>query len=143
MELNEFLPILNNTTCFYVNKNGLITIDENWHLPLMQLTILYYWERFSKVVGQKKLWFVLGSLRKTDRLLFKADGTPYEPPDVLNDLIKSEREQKIVKDILAHSFSWTTFVVFVLVFIVVVWTAYGLLNIKTYLRAAFTSDSIS
>lgn len=140
MNLNEFLPVINGSLAFYQNTNGLITIDDAWHLPVIQLTILYNWERFARVVGQEHLWRILTSFNKSDRLYFFANGLPYNPPSGLVTLVTSERQQLIIKHVKKHSINRVDIALVCVILMLVTQVTYIITNLKVHLRAALTKD---
>lgn len=141
MDLENYLPITNNALSFYINNAGLITLDDCWHLPLLQMTIVHYWDRFSKVVGHIQLWSILENMKKSDRLNFFTDGTPYNPPDSLVYLIKCEKEQQIISHISNHSYSLITIIFLGIIFLLIYNTTSSYIyKLKDYLQMALTKD---
>lgn len=142
MNIDEYMPIINGKICFYINENGLLTIDENWHIPIIKLSILYYWERFSNAVGHVRLWKTLVNLKMADRLYFHVDGTPFNPPTGIKAIIDCEKEKEIIKYMRKNTVNWIN-IGFLCVLIFVIWhVAAQFLDFKTYLFLALTKDAI-
>lgn len=96
MNLDEYLPIINNTLPLYINENGLITTDDVHHINIYKLSIIHYWKRFNKVIDQQQLWNILASFNVDDNFLFNSDGTPFMPPPGIVYLIQKEQEMNLL-----------------------------------------------
>lgn len=96
MNLDEYLPIINNTLPLYINENGFITTDDVHHINIYTLSIIHYWKRFIKVIDQAELWNIMNSFKMNDKFLFNSDGTPFMPPTNIVNLIKKEQEMNLL-----------------------------------------------
>lgn len=99
MNLDEFLPVVNNSLNFFINKRGFITVDEYYHPIIFKLTIVHYWQRFIKVVGKRQLWSILKSFSDSDVFEFNENGTPHDQPSSILYIINREKEYKVFKSI--------------------------------------------
>lgn len=120
MNLSEYLPVLNNSLQLYINANGLITTDTHHHANIFKFTIIHYWHRFSKVIDNKQLWFILKAFNGEDRFQFNADGTPFMPPASIVYLKQKEQERNLLEGIfkiqnkktINVNFAFTGFILF-------------------------------
>lgn len=113
MNISKYIPILNNSITLYVNQNGYITIDTMYNQLVYKLTLLYYWDRFTKLVSEDVLWGMCKSVSNSELFLFKSNGTQVSPPESIKYLIRLENEQNIINQLYNHNNPISSLVIFV------------------------------
>lgn len=145
MNLSDYIPVVNGAIKFHVNRYGLITLDDVWHLPVMRLALLHHWDRFSKVVGPQQLWSIFVNLGSSnnDHLFFHPDGSPYDPPTAFVKLVQHESEQTLVNHYLQQNTIDISTIVFIFVLLFFAGgIIYEIFSIPELLRIAFITNPL-
>lgn len=115
MSFPQFMDFITpGTIDFYLNNSGYLTCDERHHMSLFQTFVVYYWERFSKVVGPQKLYKVLESIDASSVLQFDSSGALVTPPLPIYTLLEAEKKQDTVVGLLESKLDPTGIIVFII-----------------------------
>lgn len=111
MHINDYYTILNNHIPIYLNKRGVLTIDQKYHEVVYKLFIINNWDKYSGLVGPARLWSIIENITSDDGFIFDRHGLQLNPPAYIVLLETAKRRRDMIEILNTREGGDTTSVV--------------------------------